>query len=213
MNTLNHDVKKPVVFGCYGAARWEKGSDIFQEAMWLILRKAENLKLEKLKSFVPEHSLLDDLRFAIQWVEDFTDDNGNLVKLDLWLKNHPQVEVIGRYFQGDEYDKQLERTDVMVLPYRSPYRLRVSRVVIEAMMHGIPVIATRGTTLFDQAHEYGAAVGCEEGSAEGLAQAMLEVAEGFEKMRVSAMERATTAAKKFSVNYFRELLEKNEQNY
>jgi hypothetical protein len=29
---------KPIVFGCYGAARWEKGSDIFQEAIRLILK-------------------------------------------------------------------------------------------------------------------------------------------------------------------------------
>jgi hypothetical protein len=27
----------PIVFGCYGAVRWEKGSDIFQEAIKLIL--------------------------------------------------------------------------------------------------------------------------------------------------------------------------------
>jgi glycosyltransferase involved in cell wall biosynthesis len=213
MNTLNHDVKKQVVFGCYGAARWEKGSDIFQEAIRLLLRKADNLKLEKLKSFVPERPLINDLRFAIQWLEDFTDDNGNLVKLDPWLRNHPQVEVICRFFQGDEYEQQLERTDVMVLPYRKPYRLRVSRVVIEAMLNSMPVIATRETTLFEQGEEYGVAVACEEGSAESLAQAILEVAEGFEKMRVSAMERATTAAQRFSVNYFRELLEKNEQKY
>jgi glycosyltransferase involved in cell wall biosynthesis len=154
------------------------------------------------------HSSLDSLRFVIQWVEDFRDVEGNLVSIDPWLKNHPQVEVIGRYFHGDEYDEQLERTDVMVLPYRSPYRLRVSRVVIEAMMNGMPVIATRGTTLFDQADEYGVVVGCGEGSAESLAEAILKAAENFEMMRVSAMQRSTTAAQSFSVGFFRDLLER-----
>jgi glycosyltransferase involved in cell wall biosynthesis len=153
------------------------------------------------------NSALDSLRFVFQWVEDFRDGEGNLISIDPWLKNHPQVEVIGRYFQGDEYDEQLERTDVMVLPYRSPYRLRVSRVVIEAMMNGMPLIATRGTTLFEQAEKYGVVVGCEEGSAESLAEAILKAAENFEMMRVSAMQRSTTAAQSFSVGFFRDLLE------
>jgi glycosyltransferase involved in cell wall biosynthesis len=107
----------------------------------------------------------------------------------------------------------LEKTDVMVLPYRSPYRLRVSRVVIEAMICGMPVIATRGTTLFEQAEEYGVAIECEDGSAESLAHAILKVAEGFEMMRVSARGRATSAGESFSVKYFVDLLEKNRQNH
>jgi glycosyltransferase involved in cell wall biosynthesis len=139
---------------------------------------------------------------VIQWVEDFQDGQGNLVSIDHWLKNHPQVEVIGRYFQGDEYDEQLERTDVMVLPYRSPYRLRVSRVVIEAMMNGMPVIATRDTTLF----EYGVVVGCEDGSAKSLAKAILEVAESFGRLQEDARLKAKAVAESFSVRYFRELL-------
>jgi hypothetical protein len=151
------------------------------------------------------------LRFAIQWVEDFQDEKENLVQLDPWLKNHPQVEVIGRFFEGDEYERCLAETDVMVLPYRSPYRLRVSRVVIEAMMNGMPVVVTRGTTLFEQAEEYGVVIGCEEGSAESLAEAILKAAENFEMMRVSAMQRSTTAAKSFSVGYFRDLLGRNGQ--
>ncbi|MCX6975822.1 MAG: glycosyltransferase [Verrucomicrobia bacterium] len=133
------------------------------------------------------------LHFSIQWIEDFADAEGNLVQLDPWLKNHPQVDVINRYFAVGGYDRQLEKTDVMVLPYRSPYRLRVSRVVIEAMICGMPVIATRGTTLFEQAEEYGVAIECEEGNAESLADAILKVAEGFEMMRVSARDRATSA--------------------
>ena len=223
---------QPIVFGCYGAARWEKGSDIFQEAIKLILKNQvvggecllANIQSESAcetgpsflpvtSNSLPARAAGRPLRFAIQWVEDFRDGEGNLVSIDPWLKNHPQVEVIGRYFQGNEYDQQLERTDVMVLPYRSPYRLRVSRVVIEAMLHGIPVIATRGTTLFEQAEEYGVLVGCQEGSAESLAQSILEMAEGFEKVRVSAMERAKTAPDSFSVEYFRDLLAKNEKNH
>ncbi len=197
---------KPIVFGCYGAARWEKGSDVLQAAIRLVLQKAETLKSEKLKKLDARRSTLDSLHFAIQWVEDFRDLEGNLVSIDPWLREHPQVEVIGRYFQGDEYERRLAETDVMVLPYRSPYRLRVSRVVIEAMIHGMPVIATKGTTLFEQAEEYGVVVGCEEGNAASLARAILGVAEGFAAQRETAVHKAGLAAESFSVGYFWELL-------
>ena len=216
---------KPIVFGCYGAARWEKGSDIFREAIKLILKNqvaSDGCRGASIQSEgtwelgpaflpitsnpLPATATGRSLRFVIQWVEDFRDGQGNLVSIDPWLKNHPQVEVIGRYFKGDEYDEQLERTDVMVLPYRSPYRLRVSRVVIEAMMNGMPVIATRDTTLFEQAEEYGMAVGCDDGSAESLAKAILEVAESFGRLQEDARLKAKAVAESFSVRYFRELL-------
>ena len=81
------------------------------------------------------------------------------------------------------------------------------------MICGMPVIATRGTTLFEQAEEYGVAIECEEGNAKSLAEAILKAAEGFETMRASARDRVTTAGESFSVGYFRGLLEKNRQNH
>jgi glycosyltransferase involved in cell wall biosynthesis len=146
------------------------------------------------------------LRFAIQWVEDFQDEKGNLVQLDPWLKKHPQVEIVDRYFQGDEYERRLEQTDVMVLPYRSPYRLRVSRVVIEAMMHGMPVIATKGTTLFEQAQEFGTVVACDGADAKSLAEAIWNLVTDFERMQHEAHGKSEIARTNFSVKYFRELL-------
>ena len=184
---------KPIVFGCYGAARWEKGSDVLQAAIRKVLEGNPKILAN----------------FVFQWIDDFNDEHGRGVVLDTWLLEHPQVEVIGRYFEGDEYDRRLAQTDVMVLPYRKPYELRVSRVVIEAMLNGMPVIAARGTTLFEQAEEYGIVVGCEGGDAESLAMAMLEVAEDFEMMRASSEEKVDAAAESFSVGYFRELLARN----
>ena len=235
-NSLPATAVKPLVFGCYGAARWEKGSDIFQEAIKLILKaaerptadpgevalpsqgeKAETLKTldagcltldsaPKATALDARHSTLDSLRFAIQWVEDFRDGEGNMVSIDPWLREHPQVEVIGRYFQGDEYEQRLAQTDVMVLPYRSPYRLRVSRVVIEAMLKAMPVIATRGTTLLEQAEEYGIVVGCEEGNAESLARAILQAAANSDLMQRVAKEKAPEVQSNFSVDRFRQIL-------
>lgn len=186
-----------IVFGCYGAARWEKGSDIFLKAIRLLLERGN----ENVQGF----------RFAIQWVEDFQDNQGNTVSFDPWLQEHPQVEVIGRYFEGSEYERRLKQTDVMVLPYRKPYQLRVSRVVIEAMLNGLPVIATRGTTLYEQAEEHGIVFGCDDGNAESLAGAMLAISQSFQITRAEAEKKATPAAESFSVGYFKELLAKNGQ--
>jgi glycosyltransferase involved in cell wall biosynthesis len=219
-NSLPATAAKPLIFGCYGAARWEKGSDIFQEAIKLILSNEVASKKCRVASLEDEPQLVtrDPLpvtaaerpfRFCIQWVEDFREDSGNLVSINPWLREHPQVEVIGRYFEGNEYEQRLAQTDVMVLPYRKPYQLRVSRVVIEAMLNGMPVIAARGTTLFEQAEEYGIVVGCEEGNAESLAGAMLEVAESFESLRMSAAEKMNTAVGSFSVACFRKIVMKS----
>jgi glycosyltransferase involved in cell wall biosynthesis len=208
---------KPIVFGCYGAARWEKGSDIFQEAIKLILKNEVASGKWRVASLEDEPQLVtrDPLpvtaaerpfRFAIQWVEDFQNDSGNLVSIDPWLREHPQVEVIGRYFQGDEYERRLAETDVMVLPYRSPYRLRVSRVVIEAMMHGMPVIATEGTTLHEQSNAHGCGLGCQEEAVEGLAETILEAVENFDQFQRSARAKIRDAERSFSVNHFRQLL-------
>jgi glycosyltransferase involved in cell wall biosynthesis len=216
-NSLPATSASPIVFGCYGAARWEKGSDTFQEAIKLILSNEVASKKWRVASleYEPQPVTRDPLlvtaagrplRFAIQWVEDFQDAEGNWVRLDPWLKNHPQVEVIGRYFEGNEYERRLAETDVMVLPYRSPYRLRVSRVVIEAMLLGMPVIATIGTTLHEQVEEFGEVVGCEDGSAESLALAILDAARRFDEIRESAIRRVEAAAHSFSVGYFRDLL-------
>jgi glycosyltransferase involved in cell wall biosynthesis len=183
---------KPIVFGCYGAARWEKGTDVLQAAIRRVLE--ENPEIPA--------------KFALQWIDDFNDEHGRQVVLDPWLLKNPKVEVLKRYFEGDEYERRLAGTDVMVLPYRSPYRMRVSRVVIEAMLNGVPVIATRGTTLFEQAEEYGEVVGCEGCDAESLAMAMLEVAERFEMMRASSEEKVNAAVESFSVAFFRDLLGK-----
>jgi glycosyltransferase involved in cell wall biosynthesis len=98
---------------------------------------------------------------------------------------------------------------VMVLPYRLPYRLRVSRVVIEAMLHGMPVIATDGTTLLEQVNEYGCGLACEDGSAESLARAMWQTALNFEQMQQAAHEKVPEVQSNFSVGCFRQLL--NEQ--
>jgi glycosyltransferase involved in cell wall biosynthesis len=180
----------PIVFGCYGAARWEKGSDVLQAAIRLVLQE---------KPEIP-------VNFVFQWLEDFKNEHGLCVSLDPWMREHPKVEVVERYFNEGEIHLRLAETDVMVLPYRKPYRLRVSRVVIEAMLNGMPVIATEDTTLLEQANEHGCGLACQEGSAESLARAILQAAANSDLMQRVAKEKAPEVQSNFSVDRFRQLL-------
>ncbi len=178
----------PIVFGCYGAARYEKGSDFLQRAIRQVLETHPNMPA----------------RFAFQWLDDFSDASGVLCRLDPWLLAHPKVQVFRELFSEGGYESQLGKTDVMILPYRNAYRLRVSRVVIEAMNLGIPVIATQGTTLREQANEFGVVTACEEGSADDLVRAILSVVQNFEGLRAAAQAKIEASRSHFSVAEFRQ---------
>jgi glycosyltransferase involved in cell wall biosynthesis len=180
----------PIVFGCYGAARYEKGSDILQRAIALALAKRPDMPA----------------RFVFQWMEDFADGKGGMVHLDCELEAHPKVQVIREHFSDGGYERQLAATDVMLLPYRSPYRLRVSRVVIEGMILGIPLVVTRGTTLWDQASRYGCATACEEESAESVAEAILALFDEYEEASRRAKDCRIEVLRHFSVAEFRRRL-------
>jgi glycosyltransferase involved in cell wall biosynthesis len=180
-----------LLLACYGAARHEKGSDLLQSAIAYYLQARPQTRS----------------RFAIQWIEDFYDENGKMVAKSPILSKDGRVEFITRYFRNGEYAQRLSNTSILLLPYRlSSYRLRGSRVLIEAMVNGIPVVATRGTTLAEQAEQFGAAVLCENENVDNLVAA-IEIAErDYETLAVKARERRAAARAHFSVRQFRDAL-------
>ena len=194
-NPLPSTPDKPIVFGCYGAARHEKGSGVLQRAIALVLKKRPDMPA----------------RFVLQWMEDFVDEEGNVVRLDPEVAAHPKVHVIREHFCEGGYERQLAATDAMLLPYRNPYRLRVSRVVIEGMIIGMPLVVTRGTTLWDQASRYGYVKACDEDSAESVAEAILALFDGYGQASGRARACQAEALRHFSVAEFRRrLLSKNQ---
>jgi glycosyltransferase involved in cell wall biosynthesis len=181
--------KGDLLFGSYGPARYEKGSDVLTAAIEAFFR-----------SDPESHS-----KFAVQWMQDFSLPDGRIFGIPPALTQNPQVEMIHHFFRDGEYAQRLEQTDVAVLPYRlSSYGLRGSRVLIEAMVHGIPVVATRGTTLAKQAEEFGAAVLCEDENIESLVGAIREMEQNYDALRNLALARMQTAREHFSVREFRQ---------
>lgn len=183
---------RPIIIrlGAYGAARYEKGSDLILEAAKRYL--AEN----------PDQRV----RFSLQWIDDYSLPDGTKVTLDPELLASPQFEFIRGYFPEGGYEKQLQQTDVMLLPYRDAYRLRVSRVVIEAMQAGMPVITSKGTTLHQQARSHGVAIECDQDDAESLLKAIRAVVEDFPDLQAAAAKSVECSRRHFSARNFREIL-------
>jgi glycosyltransferase involved in cell wall biosynthesis len=177
-----------LTFACYGAARHEKGSDVLVAAIEEYLNRFPNSRV----------------KFLIQWLEDFSLPDKTIAELPKVLKKHPQVEVIRHFFGDGEYAQRLAQTHVLLLPYRqSTYGLRVSRVAIEAMTHGIPIVVTRGTTMEDQTEQFGAALPCEDGDKESLVKAIGQMEQNFEAFKMIAEQKRSKACEHFSVRQFR----------
>jgi len=186
-----HDAKPRhrIEMACFGGARAEKGSDVLQQAISLHRKRFPYSRLT----------------FTLQWIDDFTSDGGRVHTKSLALLADPQIRFLTRYFVNGEYTQYLTQTQVMLLPYRlSSYQVRGSRVVIEAVVNGIPVIVTRGTTLADVVASFGAGIQCEDGDPQSLCLAIQEMDSRFEELSARAQETQTLAARHFSVAAFRE---------
>ncbi|MEA5620795.1 glycosyltransferase [Cronbergia sp. UHCC 0137] len=181
---INLSTDGKLIMGSYGAARHEKGNDILYRA-------------------ILEFNHLDtnsNIQFILQCLEGFEGERS-------LLADHTNVTWLNEYFQLGDYPKYLQKTDVMLLPYRiSSYSLRVSRVIIEAMVNGIPVIATEGTTLAEQSAEFGALVKCKNEDPVSLAEAIRYAVTHYQELNAQAKQAVPKAQKHFSVQYFRDCL-------
>lgn len=178
----------PLRFACFGAARAEKGSDLLVRAIQLFLDRHPDQRVH----------------FTLQWVDDFTDEQGRPVRLPEALRSDPRVTIISRYFVDNEYSDCLAQTDVMILPYRlAAYRLRGSRVAIEAAVNGIPVICTAGSTLADTIEQHGAGITFTEANVDDLVRALAEAVHQFAGLATKASHRQASARAYYSVERFR----------
>jgi glycosyltransferase involved in cell wall biosynthesis len=178
----------PLTFACYGPARHEKGSDVLVAA------------IEKYLRLFPD----SQVKFVVQWVDDFLLPDGKMATLPPILEQHPYVEIVRRLFGDGEYGQRLQQSSALLLPYRQlSYGLRISRVAIEAMVNGIPVVVTHGTTLAEQGERFGAAVLCEDGNVESLVEAIREMEQNFWRLKEHAKWQKALAREQFSVEEFR----------
>lgn len=179
--------QSPLNFACYGFARYEKGSDLLQ------------LAIEKLLKEHPEVTA----KFSIQWLDSFTLPNGSTCEIRNLLKSHPNVRIVDRAMMPEEYQRLLQQTSCMILPYRnSSYYARVSRVAIEAAYQGIPMIYTRGGWLEEAVSNYGSGIGIQDESLEDLVEAIITMATTYDSYRQKAIKNSAVAKQYFSADTF-----------
>ncbi len=162
---------QPLTITCPGFARHEKGTDLFQEAIRILLARPD----------------ADRFRFILQWPEPFAMPDGTMLGPNPLLIADQRLEFLNQNLNSDEYAALLARTDLILLPYRrSSYHHRVSRVAIEAAGRGIPMIYTKGTWSEEVAELAGCGVDIADESAEEVANSILKGSDEVSDLAIRA---------------------------
>lgn len=181
----------PLTITCPGFARHEKGTDLFQDAIRILLARPD----------------ADRFRFVLQWPESFAMPDGSLLGPDLGLAADGRVEFLNRNLNASEYEELLAKTDLIILPYRrNSYHHRVSRVAIEATGRGIPIIFTEGTWSQEVAGLVGCGIPIRAESAEEVAKSLEEAMDQISSLSPQALSGATHVRNYHSVEMLRNSL-------
>jgi len=186
-NKERESQNKYLLLGTYGFTRYDKGVDLFQSAITLIKKNPKKL----------------NLRFVMQWMDDYQLPNGSWARKDPLLINDPTVQYLNAFSSSNQYYEWLRRTDIMVLPYRRGfYRDKLSRVAIDGVLSGMPFVYPIGTWLETLANKYGTGVPFEPENPESLADAIRIAAINYDVLKHKAISVQAAASNDFSARAF-----------
>lgn len=172
--------------GAYGFSRYDKGFDVFQDAICLI-----------------PHSSQTFLEYVIQWIDAYRLPCGSVAKPDYVLAGQLGIQFISSFSDSDEYYAWLSKTDVVVLPYRKAfYSDRMSRVAVDAALAGIPTIFPKDTWLEDFHCSFGSGVSFVSDDPFSLASAIVEVIRDHHHHTKIAFSRIEATRRAFSAEAF-----------
>jgi len=154
-----------------GYARHEKGSDLLHDAILHILDQPWGNRL----------------RFVLQWPEAFGMPGGGTMKPDSKLVTNDRVEFLNQSLDPAAYSALLDRSDLVILPYRSQsYHQRLSRVAIEAAGKGIPLVHTVHTWTQEVADLVGCGVPIQDESTDAIVEALRDAVSRYATIRSAA---------------------------
>jgi hypothetical protein len=166
------------VFTMLGVSTWDKGIDVFQEAILRFLERNSN----------------SDARFVLQWRTLCEHPGGKVTQISDRLRTDPRVTLLEHRLSNEEYAHWFRDADVIVLPYRKvTYFNRISGVAIEAAVSGKPIIVTQGTWLSWALHEFAAGLEIPENDANALVAAVEKCCAHRVEMIAEALDRSRTA--------------------
>ena len=168
-----------------GFARYEKGSDLLQSA-WMQFRR--------------EHPDTP-ARLLLQWGGDFTLPSGEVETFR--LAGLPDVSCLRDALDEPALAALLQRASGVVMPYRrSSYYSRLSRVVIEAMQAGLPVLHSADTWLESAVRAHGAGLSIPAEDPRALANSLHLFINKLPVLRLDAAARAKLARDAYSPGAF-----------
>jgi glycosyltransferase involved in cell wall biosynthesis len=180
-----------ITITCPGFARYEKGNDLLQDAC------------RQLFAAQPQR----DLQVISQWPQAFSLPDGSQAAPDSTLLADGRFILINHSLHREAYAALLARSDLIVLPYRrSSYHNRVSRVAIEAALHGIPLVYMSGTWCEEVVEITGAGVAIAEETPEAVNTALQAALDQLPVLRLAALNAKALVAEQYSAQRFRQLL-------
>ena len=181
-----------VTLTCPGFARHEKGTDLLQEAILMLI----------------DDETMRHVRFILQWPSAFDLPDGRLLEPDPVLLDHPMVIFRNENLNSAQYEEMLQESDIILLPYRrESYHNRVSRVAIEGAGRGKPLVYMSGTWSEEVAEITKAGVPVEEESAESLVAAIRQSVMKLNSLKQLAEGNSEKLIHHHSVARFRELVQ------
>ena len=170
--------REGLVFTMLGVSTWDKGIDVFHDAMELFLNRNPG----------------SQARFVVQWSVPCVGPDGDTKVVSDYLRKHPSVTLLERRLSNEEYATLFGGSDFIVLPYRrSTYFNRISGVAVEAAVSGKPMIVTEGTWLEWAMTEFGSGLSIPENDLEALCAALERCCESQADFLAAAERRAEVA--------------------
>lgn len=180
-----------ITITCPGFARYEKGNDLLQDACRQL--------------FVAKPTC--NLQVISQWPEPFTLPDGSEVRPDPELLADGRYQLINHSLDRLAYAELLAHSDLIVLPYRrSSYHNRVSRVAIEAALHGIPLVFMSGTWCEEVVQLTGAGVAIAEETPQAVYEALRMALNQLPHLRGRAEQSSALVREEYAAERFRQLL-------
>jgi glycosyltransferase involved in cell wall biosynthesis len=170
--------RKGPVFSILGVSTWDKGIDIFQDAMLRFLERNPSTAAS----------------FVLQWSVPCESSDGSVISISERLREHPHITLLEHRLSNEEYATYFREADFIVLPYRKvTYYNRISGVAVEAAVSGKPIIVTENTWLAWAMHEFGTGITVPEDDVEAWCAAFEKCCVKRKQMCATARERAKVA--------------------
>lgn len=180
-------VDRPIVFGSYGFARHEQGSDLLQEAVARFLE-------------TDPHA---NVRFHIYWPNEGFLVDGKHIDANTVLEATGKVVFYRSKVSKEDTLRLMEETDWILLPYRKDsYAKRSSLLATDAICLGLPGIFTEGTFLQFLFEEYGAGFSIKDADVDGIVAAIRKAVADAERYGERARQKRDKAKEVFSAERF-----------